>query len=405
MQASVIQEINCGIPGRVLVVVTTLAFGGAETQVARLATELKSQGWTVAIACLVAPTAFTAALTEKGIEVHSLDMRRGVPDPRALLRFRSLVHRFRPDIVHSHMVHANLFARIARLFCRFPALICTAHNLRETSEKGGSTWHKELLYRATDFLADTTTIICRAAFQRYVRVGAVPARKLQVIPNGVDTDFFSPSADSKSAARASRNAPSRFVWLAVARLAKQKDLPTLLRALQQLAESDSVLLIAGGGPLEAELRRECSWLGIMERVRFCGTSENILHLYQSADAFVLSSEFEGLSVALLEAASVGLPAVVTDVGGNAEIVLDGITGHLVPPHDPIRLAAAMRSLEEAPMEQRRRFSDAARQHCCAHYRIGVITRQWTDLYQTYLGRRSSRSPFLADGVSASRVRA
>ncbi len=262
MRASVIQEINCGIPGRVLLVVTTLAFGGAETQVARLATELKSQGWTVAIACLVAPTAFTAALTEKGIEVHSLDMRRGVPDPRALLRFRSLVRRFRPDIVHSHMVHANLFARIARLFCRFPALICTAHNLRETSEKGGSTWHKELLYRATDFLADTTTIICRAAFRRYVRVGAVPAKKLQVIPNGVDTEVFSPSMESRAAARNSLHLNPRFVWLSVGRLVKQKDFPTLLRAFQQLDQADSILLIVGSGPLEAELRNECDRLGL-----------------------------------------------------------------------------------------------------------------------------------------------
>ena len=190
-----------GAPGRVMLLITTLAFGGAETQVVRLATDLKAQGWTVAVVCLVAPKAYAAALRSTGIEVHSLDMPRGVPDPRAILRFGFLVRSFRPDIVHSHMVHANLFARIARLFCHFPALICTAHNVREMSEKGGATWHKELMYRATDFLADVTTTICRAGFDRYIRVGAVPLNKLQVIPNGVDTHHFRPSAKSRSVAR------------------------------------------------------------------------------------------------------------------------------------------------------------------------------------------------------------
>lgn len=393
-----------GSPGRVLLLITTLTLGGAETQVARLATELKGQGWTVAIACLVEPNAHSARLEREGIEVYSLAMRRGIPDPRALLRFRSLIRRFNPDIVHSHMFHANLFARLARLICRFPALICTAHNLRETSEKGGSTWHKELLYRATDSLADRTTIICRAAYDRYLRVGAAAASKFQVIPNGVDTAVFSPSAESRSAARAFLNVRSRFVWLTVGRLVKQKDFPTLFGALQQLDESDSLLLIAGSGPLEAELRQECSRLGITERVRFCGTSENILPLYRSADAFVLSSEFEGLSSALLEAASMGLPAAVTDVGGNGEIVVEGATGYLVPAHDPVRLAAAMRRVEEMPLKQRELFSAAARQHCWANYRIETITRQWTDLYGRYLGRSPAPSPMLANGASASRAR-
>ncbi len=301
-------------PGRILFVSTTLALGGAETQVASLATELRARGWRVAIACLIEPTAHWGRLEEKGIEVISLGMLKGVPDPRALLRFRALVHRFQPDLVHSHMFHANLFARVARLVCYFPALICTAHNIRETSIKGGPTWHKELLYRATDFLADRTTIICRAAFDRYVRVGAVPQDKFEVIPNGVDTDRYTASPESRSAARRLLKVQNSFVWLTVARLVKQKDFPTLLRAFQQLDGSDSLLFIAGGGPLEAELRQDCIRLGIAERVRFFGTSEDVLHLYHAADAFVLSSEFEGLPVALLEAASMGLPMVATDVG-------------------------------------------------------------------------------------------
>lgn len=390
--------------GRILFLITTLTLGGAETQVARLAIELKAQGWTVAIACLVPPNAHVENLEKHGIQVHSLGMQRGIPDPRALLRFRTLVGSFKPDVVHSHMFHANLFGRLSRVICRFPALICTAHNLRETSERGGPTWHKELLYRSTDFLADRTTIICRAAYDRYLRVGAVPASKFQVVPNGVDTDHFAPSAEGRAAAKKSLAVNSRFVWLTIGRLVKQKDYPNMFRAFVQL-QSDSLLLIAGSGPLEAELREECNRLGLSERVRFCGTSENILPLFHCADAFVLASEFEGLSGALIEASSMGLPAAVTDVGGNGEIVLNGVTGYCVPPQDPSRLAAAMQQLESLSEEQRQVFSTAARHHCWEHYRLQAITRQWAELYRHPFRRVAAQPQALAAAAAATQVNA
>ncbi len=150
--------------------ITTLTFGGAETQVVRLAIELKQRGWTVRIACLVDPDAYIGQLKDNDIETVSLGMPRGIPDPRAIWRLKQELSAFRPDVVHCHMVHANLLGRITRILRPVPALICTAHNLQERSEKGGGTWHKEFLYRITDSLADSTTIICQAAFDRYISV-------------------------------------------------------------------------------------------------------------------------------------------------------------------------------------------------------------------------------------------
>ena len=144
--------------------------------------------------------------------------------------------------------------------------------------------------------------------------------------------------------------------------------------------------------------------GLTDRVCFCGTREDILGLYHAADAFVLSSAFEGLSAALLEASAMGLPAVVTDTGGNPEIVLDGVTGHLVPPGDPARLAAAMKKLAAASSEERQRLGAAARQHCWANYRFEAIARRWTDLYSLYLRRARSPSATTAGSLSPSRLR-
>jgi glycosyltransferase involved in cell wall biosynthesis len=387
------------IAGRVVILVTTLTFGGAETQVVRLATELKARGWAVAVVCLVAPVAYVQQLNKGGIEVHSLDMSRGVPDIRAVFRLRSLIRRLQPDILHCHMFHANILGRIVRLFIQIPAVICTAHNLRETSERGGPTWHKELLYRVTDCLADKTTIICKAAFDRYVRVGAVPEKKLQMIPNGIDTDMFSPSEGRRRAARMSLGLEGTFVWLAVGRLVKQKDYPNLFRALQQLQRDDYMLLIAGNGPLERELKAECMWLGVDGRVRFLGTSEDIVDLYNAADGFVMSSEFEGLSAALLEASAMGLSSVVTNVGGNSEVVADNVTGYLVQPGNSGQLAVAMKALMDASPERRQVLSSAARRSCCQNYRFESIADRWVDLYTRYLPATSFHQVSNADVVA------
>jgi glycosyltransferase involved in cell wall biosynthesis len=263
-----------------------------------------------------------------------------------------------------------------------PLLICTAHNLRETSRRGGPTWHKELLYRATDSLADQTTTICKAGYDRYLRVGAVPKNKFQVIPNGVDTDRFTRSEALRRRTRSMLGIGSEFVWLAAGRLVKQKDYPTLFRALETLEKKSFVVLIAGSGPLEQELRVECVRRGLSGCVRFCGTWDNVLALYNAADAFVMSSEFEGLPVALLEAASVGLPAVVTDVGGNPEVVIDNVTGYLVPPHAPTQLASALQRLMDATPDFRRAMGFAARHHCCEHYGIASVMEKWLDVYNT-----------------------
>jgi glycosyltransferase involved in cell wall biosynthesis len=370
-------------PGRIVILITTLTFGGAETQVLRLANELKMRGWEVCVVCMVKPTAYMSQLQAQHIAVHSLDMKRGVPDVRAIFRLANLIRDFRPDIVHCHMFHANLLGRVTRLFCRIPALVCTAHNFRETSEQDGPTWHKELLYRITDPLADKTTIICNAAFERYVRVGAVPRRKFQMIPNGVDTDHFMRSKNRRKIAREALGISSEFVWLAVGRLVKQKDYPTLFRALELLKHQQFVLLLAGNGPLEEELREECRRRGLEGQVRFCGAREDILDLYNAADAFVMSSEFEGLSAALLEAASTGLPAVVTDVGGNADVVKDEITGYVVPPAAPKQLAAAMHRLMALLPDSLQTMGNAARQLCHEQFRIAAVMDKWLDLYAKF----------------------
>ncbi len=374
----------------IMLLITTLTFGGAETQMVRLATELKSAGWKVTVVCMIPPTAYTSILEQAGIPIFSLDMPRGVPDPRGIFRLARLIRQFKPDVLHGHMVHANLLGRITRLFAHVPVVISTVHNLRETSEKGGPTWYKERLYRITDFLADRTTIIAQSAFERYVQVGAVPRSKLDIIPNGVDTHRFKPSLPLREKTRAELGLGSDFVWLAVGRLVEQKDYPNLLRAVQMLTPANWQLLIVGDGNLRESLQALSKDLGVGDKVRFIPPREDVLAFYAAADAFVMSSEFEGMSAALQEAIAMALPSVVTDVGANRDLVCDGVTGYVVPPKASSRLGQAMDSLMTAPAACREQFGRNARHFAVSNYEFKTVARKWFDLYERCLERKAAR---------------
>jgi glycosyltransferase involved in cell wall biosynthesis len=370
---------------RILLLVTNLTFGGAETQVVRLAQEYTQLGKKVCVVSMMRPETWVEKLLQSGVEVRTLGMARGLPDPRAILRLRQAIREFSPDVVHCHMFHANLLGRITRLICPMPALISTVHNLRETSERGGSTEWKERLYRITDRLCNRTTIICEAAFERYVAVGAVPRHRLTTIPNGVDVEQFQPDAEARTRARAALGIENEFLWLAVGRLVEQKDYPNLFAAVEQMGNASFTVAIAGSGPLEAALRAECQRRGLDGRVRFLGAREDIRDLYSAADAFVMSSEFEGFSMALLEAACTELPIVATDAGGNREIVCDMTTGFLVPIRDSRALANAMRRVMDLPAATRRRMGQAGRAFCYDRFQIRRVVEQWFDFYSRCLG--------------------
>ncbi|MDH7578548.1 MAG: glycosyltransferase [Bacillota bacterium] len=362
---------------------TGLAYGGAETQLVRLATRLKTRGWEVKIVSMLPPAAYIEELKAAGIPVESLGMRRGVPDPRALFRLGRILRHEWPQVVHSHMVHANLLARLARVLAPIPVLVCTAHNINE----GGRC--RELAYRLTDFLCDLTTQVSRAGLERYVRVGAVPEGKICFIPNGVDTERFSPAPEARARLWRELGLNNAFAWLAVGRFEFQKDYPTMLRAFASVAEKhkNAILLVAGQGPQRKEMEHLAKELGIGERVRFLGVRRDIPELMNAADAYVMSSLWEGMPMVLLEAGAVGLPVVATDVGGNREVVRDGGSGLLVPPGNPQILARAMLRMMELPAAERRKMGERGREHVVAHYSLEKVVDQWEALYRELLAKK------------------
>ncbi len=356
-----------------MLVTTWLTRAGAETQVKDLACEHARRGARVMVVSMRDPKAFVPELTDAGVQVVSLGMPKGVADPRGIIRLARAVRRFCPDVVHSHMVHANLLSRVTRLFCRMPVLVCTAHNTCE-----GPRW-RELLYRLTDRLADVTTNVSKAGVERYIRVGAAPVGRIRWVPNGIDVSRFERSSAARDAVRTALHVSDAFVFLAVGRLEPAKGFDVLVRAIPSvvLARRDAVFLLAGDGSQRPALEEAAHG---RTNVRFLGIRNDVPDLMAAADALVLPSRWEGLSLVLLEAASAGLPVVATDVGGNAEVVVDQVTGFLVPPDDEEALGAAMVRIASLSAEERHEMGRRALQLVQERYSLSAVVDTWLDLY-------------------------
>jgi glycosyltransferase involved in cell wall biosynthesis len=369
---------------RVMHVTTGLSYGGAETQIKGLAIRLNRRGWEVSVVSMLPPCAYVDELKAAGICVYDLRMRRKVPDPRAVLRVASIVRRERPLVVHAHMIHANLLARITRLFASIPVLICTAHNIIE----GGRA--RELAYRLTDPLADLTTQVSEVGKQRYIQVGAVPPHKIVYIPNGIDTSRFQPNPMVRQAVREQLGcAPDAFVWLTVGRLEPVKNHLGLLSAFREVAavHPNARLLIAGQGSLQAATEQRIVELGLADRVRLLGLRRDIPDLLNAADAFVLPSLWEGMPLTLLEASATALPIVATDVGGNSEVVLDGKTGYLVPPQEAKALTQAMLRVMNLSEADRSAIGQAGRAHVVQNFDLERVVDRWEALYRELLQQK------------------
>jgi glycosyltransferase involved in cell wall biosynthesis len=369
---------------KILLLSTSMGMGGADKLLLAAAQELRSRGHEVRIVSLTPLGPMGLEARSLGIPTESLEMRRGFPDPRGLMRLAGLIRAWRPDVLHSHMVHANLMARALRLFVPIPAVVSTIHNVYE----GGRL--RMAAYRWTNGLVDHMTIVSDAAADRFVTERIVPRELLTVVPNGVDTDLFrNVPPEARESVRRSLGLGGEFVWLAVGRFEVAKDYPNMLQAFAKVRAGDpqAVLLLVGRGSLQPETEALARTLGLEGAVRFLGVRADVPEVMSAADGYVMSSAWEGMPMVLLEAGAAGLPIVATKVGGNVEVVLDQESGFHVPPRDSEALGLAMLRLMGLSEAQRRALGARGREHIHTHYGLSRVAARWEDLYREVLSRR------------------
>lgn len=358
---------------RILFVTTGLKLGGAEQQIAALAQALVDLGHQVAIINL---TSGCDVKLPPDTEVFTLDMRKTpLSMLRALHRAKDIVGQWRPDIIHAHMIHGNLFARVLRRLGVRTPLICSAHSARE----GGRL--RAMAYRATDRWCALTTHVSAAGRDAMIGSGAVRAGRIIVMPNGIDTARFAPRPSARDAVRQALQVDGDdIVLLSIGRLVQEKDHALLIRAFSDFHADEPRLRlrIAGDGPLRTQLQGDIDALQLESAAVLLGPRQDVADLLQGADIFVLSSQIEGMPLVIGEAMATGLPVVATDAAGVREMAGDLAT--VAPVGDQAALGRALRNavsrLPTAP--------DACaryRERITTHFDIKAIAGRWLTQYK------------------------
>lgn len=363
----------------ILYLITGLGGGGAEKVVAGLADEMSKLGHQVKIAYLKGQVIVCPENSE--IELINLGLESVKNSKVAYKNYKQLLKEFQPDIVHAHMVHANIFARISRMFCPIPKLVCTAHSNNE----GGK--GRMLAYRLTHHLSDLTTNVSLSASKNFEALGAVPKGGILTTYNGIDLNYFNKCKYEFNAIRSNLGADaSTTIFLAVGRFHAAKDYPNLLKAfsiyLRQQERVDNLrLYIAGDGDEQArwELNALIKKYNLNNNVNLLGRREDIPALMSIANFFVLSSSYEGFGLVIAEAMACGAFVIATNSGGVAEVM--GDTGILVPPQNSEALAEALKqAVSKTPLEiQENNFN--ARQRVEELFSLEKSVQNWLKLYE------------------------
>lgn len=354
---------------------TGLQVGGAEKQVCSLAEYYASIGNEVQLISMTGDAIIKPSHSK--IEVVELKAKKTLLGlTAAYLKTREKIKQFSPDVVHSHMVHANIFSRVLRLTVNIPKLICTAHS----SNEGGSV--RMFAYRLTDRLCDLTTNVGEEAKRISIARGAVPAHRIIAMYNGIDTKYFTYSHSVREKLRRELGISEDVeLLLAVGRLTAAKDYPNLLSAfsIANKIKKNTQLIIIGSGEEDTSLNVLTKSLGISSKVHFLGLRHDVNEWMCAADLYVMSSAWEGIPLVLLEAMSCELTVVATDCGGVKEI-LNGF-GYLSPPQNPQALAESILAGLSLDVEEKQKKLILARNYVEDKFSLPSIANRWLDIYK------------------------
>ncbi len=362
---------------RVLHLVKATGVAGAERHLLSLLPGLRERGCDPRLLVLVDPRkpvdAFLEEIRSRGIPAQSLRIA-GDLDAVTWVRLWRRIRHERPTVVHTHLMHADLYGITAARVARVPLVITTRHNDDAFRRRLPLRLLNRMLWSRVDAGIAVSQSLVR--FSRTVEGAAVPIR---AIHHGI----ASVPAASRAASRASLDLPPNAVIIgAVCRLTRQKGVPYLLEAFAAITTSfpHTVLLVAGDGPDRQMLDRRIADLELQERVRFLGWRPDSDRILSALDLLVAPSLWEGFGLVVLEAMAHGIPVLASAVGAIPEIVVDGETGLLVPPADSAALRAGLERLLKDP-ELRTRLGAAGAERARSQFSLNRMIDDTLDFYE------------------------
>lgn len=360
----------------ILIITTSLSMGGAEKQLTSLAENFANiEGNNISIINLSNSTDILAIPKNNKIDVYSYSMNKNIISLIVtLIKAKRLIISFKPDIVHSHMFHANIFTRLLRIFVKMPVLICTAHSKNE----GGKL--RMFLYKITDRLATISTNVSQEAVDSFIEKKATKSGRMIPIYNGIDTNIFSYNKVIRKEKRNEINLDNETpLILAVGRLTEAKDYPNLLHAFANLnSPRKPKLVIIGDGEEKENLQQLAYSLNISEDVIWLGIRHDVQDWMSACDLFVLASAWEGFGLVVAEAMACERLVIGTDSGGVGEVI--DKYGLVIPPKDAPALTSAMTQYLALPDQEKKILGSQARKHIVDTFSLEKISQEWLNLY-------------------------
>jgi glycosyltransferase involved in cell wall biosynthesis len=360
---------------KILYLITSTSVGGAEIILKHLVNFLDKEKFAPLVVSVVPIGEIGKEIIAGGFTVKSLVMKNKL-DFLVFWRFLQMIKKERPDIIHAHMFHAIILARLAKLFFKKIKVISTIH-----SENIGGWWREKIL-GATDFLSDYSTAVSGGVTALMIKKGVAPADKIMTIYNGIDLASVI-RVDSNFDLRKKFNLANDVkIILNVGRLSPVKGLDVLLAAVKKLNQTGVklALVLAGDGPERKNLEELAAALKISQKVFFVGWQKNVSNYLAAADLFVLPSRREAFGIVILEAQAVGVPVVATALSGPREIIKDGETGFLVAKADAAELAEKIKYAVSLSEPDRKKIIASAQQMVREKFSAETMSRNYENLY-------------------------
>lgn len=359
---------------RILVLIKGLGIGGAERLISDGAEHWDRQRFDYRVAYVLPwKDQLVAPLRELGIDVACLGSDRGM-GRTALRRLRALVRQWRPSLVHAHLPSAGILARISGN----TRVVYTEHNVASSYRQPTQTLNKLSYGRNAAVIAVSEAVA--ESLKGY------PGPTPRVIPNGITFDVA--RAEVAAVREELGMGPDQKLVVHVGNIRPHKGHENLIAATSRIvAKNPNVLVVSVGAEKHdgdlARVRDSAATAGVSAHIRFMGRREEARAFLAAADVVANPADFEGLPLAVLEALSLSKPVVATAVGGVPTVVVDGVTGRLVPPGDPEALADGI--LEALTSPEAAQWAAAGAELVSRNHGIAQMISEYEKVYEEVLG--------------------
>jgi len=367
---------------KIFYLITELERGGAEILLLDLVKALPKEKFDIKVGYLRGQGTLSDEFKANNIDVTFFNIRSRF-DIIGIFKLVNFLKRHCFDIVHTHLIDADIFGCIAAKIAKVPVIVSTKHNTDTfRKKKMPAVW-------LDTFLANNSTkvIAVSAAVKDFlIKFQKINPNNIEIIHNGVDLRKINRTIDIKQAKTALGINPDDHVVGCIARFDEQKGHRYLVEAMDKVsAKIKHVFFVfVGVGELEAKIKERINQLNLNDKVKFLGQRDDINNILSALDVFVLPSVWEGLGIVLLEAQAACLPVVATKVDGIVEVVKDGVTGLLVPAKDAQSLAAAIINLIE-DHDKACRYGKNGREFVSQNFSIEKMTKKIETLYHNLTG--------------------